>query len=59
MLSRVASSLYWLSRYVERSDGILRMLAKLTTLHHRIRPRILHGNRLSGYLPDTMKKPRN
>lgn len=26
MLSRVASSLYWLSRYVERSDGILRML---------------------------------
>ncbi|MBC6111931.1 alpha-E domain-containing protein [Pedobacter fastidiosus] len=26
MLSRVASSLYWLSRYVERSDGMLRML---------------------------------
>jgi uncharacterized alpha-E superfamily protein len=26
MLSRVASNLYWLSRYVERSDGILRML---------------------------------
>ncbi|RZK83087.1 MAG: alpha-E domain-containing protein [Pedobacter sp.] len=26
MLSRVASSLYWLSRYVERSDGILRMI---------------------------------
>jgi uncharacterized alpha-E superfamily protein len=26
MLSRVASSLYWLSRYAERSDGILRML---------------------------------
>ena len=26
MLSRVASSLYWLSRYIERSDGILRML---------------------------------
>jgi uncharacterized alpha-E superfamily protein len=26
MLSRVAASLYWLSRYVERSDGILRML---------------------------------
>lgn len=26
MLSRVADSLYWLSRYVERSDGILRML---------------------------------
>ncbi|WP_276088138.1 alpha-E domain-containing protein [Pedobacter sp. JY14-1] len=26
MLSRVASSLYWMSRYVERSDGILRML---------------------------------
>ncbi|MBE7175947.1 MAG: alpha-E domain-containing protein [Mucilaginibacter polytrichastri] len=26
MLSRVASGLYWLSRYVERSDGMLRML---------------------------------
>ena len=26
MLSRVAANLYWLSRYVERSDGILRML---------------------------------
>ncbi len=26
MLSRVAASLYWLSRYVERSDGSLRML---------------------------------
>ncbi|MCJ8211313.1 alpha-E domain-containing protein [Mucilaginibacter sp. RS28] len=26
MLSRVAASFYWLSRYVERSDGILRML---------------------------------
>ncbi|WP_107829376.1 alpha-E domain-containing protein [Mucilaginibacter yixingensis] len=26
MLSRVAASLYWLSRYVERSDGLLRML---------------------------------
>lgn len=26
MLSRVANSLYWMSRYMERSDGILRML---------------------------------
>lgn len=26
MLSRVAANLYWLSRYVERSDGLLRML---------------------------------
>ncbi len=26
MLSRVAASLYWLSRYIERSDGVLRML---------------------------------
>lgn len=26
MLSRVAANLYWLSRYLERSDGILRML---------------------------------
>ena len=26
MLSRVAASFYWLSRYIERSDGILRML---------------------------------
>lgn len=26
MLSRVASNLYWLSRYMERSDGILRIL---------------------------------
>ena len=26
MLSRVADSLYWLSRYMERADGILRML---------------------------------
>jgi len=26
MLSRVADSLYWMSRYVERADGILRML---------------------------------
>lgn len=26
MLSRVADSLYWMSRYMERSDGILRML---------------------------------
>ncbi|MES2426362.1 MAG: alpha-E domain-containing protein [Bacteroidota bacterium] len=26
MLSRVASSLYWQSRYIERSDGMLRML---------------------------------
>ena len=26
MLSRVASSLFWLSRYIERSDGVLRML---------------------------------
>ncbi len=26
MLSRVADSLYWMSRYVERTDGILRML---------------------------------
>ncbi|EOR92497.1 Protein containing domains DUF403 [Arcticibacter svalbardensis MN12-7] len=26
MLSRVASNLYWLSRYLERSDGILRIL---------------------------------
>lgn len=26
MLSRVADSLYWMSRYMERSDNILRML---------------------------------
>jgi uncharacterized alpha-E superfamily protein len=26
MLSRVADSLYWMSRYLERTDGILRML---------------------------------
>jgi len=26
MLSRVANSLYWMSRYMERTDGILRML---------------------------------
>ncbi|UAY51999.1 alpha-E domain-containing protein [Ferruginibacter albus] len=26
MLSRVADSLYWMSRYMERSDGLLRML---------------------------------
>ncbi|THU41914.1 alpha-E domain-containing protein [Niastella caeni] len=26
MLSRVADSLYWMSRYIERSDGMLRML---------------------------------
>src|ERR1700743_698785 len=26
MLSRVAASVYWLSRYIERSDGMLRML---------------------------------
>ncbi|WP_207427557.1 alpha-E domain-containing protein [Pedobacter sp. SYSU D00535] len=26
MLSRVAANLYWLSRYMERSDGVLRML---------------------------------
>lgn len=26
MLSRVADNLYWMSRYIERSDGILRML---------------------------------
>ncbi|PWT71480.1 MAG: alpha-E domain-containing protein [Bacteroidetes bacterium] len=26
MLSRVADSLYWMSRYIERADGILRML---------------------------------
>jgi uncharacterized alpha-E superfamily protein len=26
MLSRVAASYYWLSRYIERSDGMLRML---------------------------------
>jgi uncharacterized alpha-E superfamily protein len=26
MLSRVASSLYWMSRYIERGDGMLRML---------------------------------
>src|SRR5687767_4849059 len=26
MLSRVADSLFWMSRYMERSDGILRML---------------------------------
>lgn len=26
MLSRVAANLYWLSRYIERSDGVLRML---------------------------------
>lgn len=26
MLSRVAANLYWLSRYIERSDGLLRML---------------------------------
>ncbi|MEO5892391.1 MAG: alpha-E domain-containing protein [Ferruginibacter sp.] len=26
MLSRVADSLYWMSRYMERTDGILRML---------------------------------
>lgn len=26
MLSRVADNLYWMSRYMERSDGILRML---------------------------------
>ena len=26
MLSRVADSLFWMSRYIERSDGILRML---------------------------------
>ena len=26
MLSRVAHSLYWMSRYIERADGILRML---------------------------------
>src|SRR5690349_16771876 len=26
MLSRVADSLYWMSRYMERSDGVIRML---------------------------------
>src|SRR4051812_20382320 len=26
MLSRVADNLYWMSRYMERTDGILRML---------------------------------
>src|SRR5690349_11009481 len=26
MLSRVADSLFWMSRYMERTDGILRML---------------------------------
>ena len=26
MLSRVAESLYWISRYIERTDGMLRML---------------------------------
>src|SRR4051812_48681154 len=26
MLSRVADSLFWMSRYIERTDGILRML---------------------------------
>src|ERR1700712_5706171 len=26
MLSRVADSLYWMSRYMERTDGVLRML---------------------------------
>ena len=26
MLSRVADSLYWMARYIERSDGVLRML---------------------------------
>ena len=26
MLSRVAESLYWMSRYMERTDGVLRML---------------------------------
>ena len=26
MLSRVADSLYWMSRYMERTDSILRML---------------------------------
>ena len=26
MLSRVADSLFWMSRYMERADGILRML---------------------------------
>src|ERR1700730_16576694 len=26
MLSRVAESLFWMSRYIERTDGILRML---------------------------------
>ena len=26
MLSRVAASFYWMSRYIERSDGLLRML---------------------------------
>ena len=26
MLSRIADSLYWMTRYVERADGILRML---------------------------------
>src|ERR1700733_8730116 len=26
MLSRVADSLYWMSRYMERADGMLRML---------------------------------
>src|SRR6266702_3805472 len=26
MLSRVADSMFWMSRYIERTDGILRML---------------------------------
>ena len=26
MLSRVADSLYWMARYMERTDSILRML---------------------------------
>src|SRR5690606_38481271 len=26
MLSRVADSLYWMSRYMERTDGLIRML---------------------------------
>ena len=26
MLSRIADSLFWMTRYVERTDGILRML---------------------------------
>ena len=56
MLSRVADSLYWMSRYMERTDGILRML-KINYASSQDDIQEFSWKPVLKYLPISRKKP--